>query len=278
MRLIATILVFICTLAAAVCPAVASAQQLLPDVRAGVGIDERLNAQVPLDLEFSDEHGNHVALSKFFKGSRPVILTLNYAGCPMLCGKQLNGLVDVLKEMKMTPGVEFELITISIDPKETPADAQRKKREFVKRMGKPAAASGWHFLTGSKSRIKRLADSVGFGFKFDKESDEFIHVAAFMVLTPDGKISRYVYGVLFPERTMRFTLIEASGGRVGDAFDKVLFYCFLGYDPDSNSYAPVAMKIMRTGGMITLLGLGTFLSILWWRERKRRVQNSGVAA
>ena len=278
MRKIADISAAVVVLVIAVLGPQAGAQTIGPDVRDGVEVVEKLNAQVPLDLEFYDETGTIRPLSTYFDGTRPVILTLNYAGCPMLCGKQLNGLITVLKEMKMTPGDEFELVTVSIDPEETPTDAQRKKREYVKRLGKPAAAPGWHFLTGAKSRIKNLADSVGFGFKHDEDSGEYIHTATFMVLTPDGRVSRYVYGVTFPEKTMRYTLIEASGGKVGDAFDKVLFYCFLSYDPDSNSYAPVAMKIMRTSGVIVMLGLGIFLMILWRRERTRRLEKSGVAA
>jgi protein SCO1/2 len=234
-----------------------------------VGVEEHLDAKLPLDLEFIDENGDTVRLGDFFDGERPVILTLNYYRCPMLCGLMLNGVVDGLEQMDWTPGVEFEMVTISIDPLETPELAKAKKQNYLKRYQRPAAARGWHFLTGKQSNITRLAETVGFGYTYDAESDQYAHAAVIFVNTPDGRVARYLYGIEYPPKSLRLALLEASEGKIGSALDQIILYCYH-YDPDSRRYAPVAMNIMRVGGGATALILGVSLGSLWIRELRRR--------
>ncbi len=259
-------------LAAALAVAALAAAQLAGPVPApleDVGVEERLGAVIPLDLEFRDEEGNLAPLARYFEGGRPVILTLNYYRCPMLCGLQLNGLVAGLATMSWTPGAEFELVTVSIDPLETPALAAEKKTNYLRRYGRPEAARGWHFLTGREEAIRELAASVGFGYAYDEESREYAHAAAIMVVAPDGRVVRYLYGIEYPKRNLELALLEATEGRIGSPFDRILLYCFH-YDPTTRRYAPVAMNIMRVGGATTALVLGVTLGLLWLRDSRRR--------
>ncbi len=234
-----------------------------------VGIEEHLDAGLPLDLEFVDEDGNTVRLGDYFDGRRPVILTLNYYRCPMLCGLQLNGVVDGLEQMDWTPGVEFEMVTVSINPLETPELAAAKKQNYLKRYQRPAAARGWHFLTGKEVDIRRLAEAVGFGYRYDPETDQYAHAAAIFVSTPDGRVARYLYGIEYPQRKMKLALMEASEGRIGGPLDQLIMYCYH-YDPSSRRYAPVAMNIMRLGGGATALVFGLALAAFWVREIRRK--------
>jgi protein SCO1/2 len=234
-----------------------------------VGVEEHFDAKLPLDLEFVNEDGDTVRLGDYFDRSRPVILTLNYYRCPMLCGLMLNGVVDGLEQMDWTPGVEFEMVTVSIDPLETPALAKAKKQNYLKRYQRPAAARGWHFLTGKQSNITRLAETVGFGYTYDAESDQYAHAAVIFVSTPDGRVARYLYGIEYPPKDLRLALLEASDGKIGSALDQLILYCYH-YDPQSRRYAPVAMNIMRVGGSATALVLGVSLGTLWVRELRRR--------
>lgn len=268
----------IAVLAAALAAAagVASAQlanQAVPALDK-VGVEEHLDARLPLELEFVDEGGRTVRLGDYFDGARPVILTLNYYRCPMLCGLQLNGVVDGLEEMDWTPGVEFEMVTVSIDPLETPELAQAKKENYLQRYQRPAAARGWHFLTGRQDNIERLAETVGFGYTYDVESGQYAHAAAIFVITPDGRIARYLYGIEYPPKSLKLALMEASEGKIGSAFDQLIMYCFH-YDPASRRYAPVAMNIMRVGGGATALLLGLTLGTWWLRESRRRRRAQG---
>lgn len=239
-----------------------------------VGVEEHLDARLPLELEFVDEAGRTVRLADYFDGARPVILTLNYYRCPMLCGLQLNGVVAGLEEMDWTPGVEFEMVTVSIDPLETPELAQAKKENYLKRYQRPAAARGWHFLTGRQDNIERLAETVGFGYTYDVASGQYAHAAAIFVITPDGRIARYLYGIEYPPKSLKLALMEASEGKIGSAFDQLIMYCFH-YDPASRRYAPVAMNIMRVGGGATALLLGLTLGTWWLRESRRRRRAQG---
>lgn len=234
-----------------------------------VGVEEHLDARIPLDLEFVDENGRTVRLADYFDGERPVILTLNYYRCPMLCGLQLNGVVDGLEQMDWTPGAEFEMVTLSIDPLETPELAKAKKENYLKRYQRPAAAAGWHFLTGRKTDIERLAETLGFGYSYDEESGQYAHAAVIFVATPDGRVARYLYGIEYPPKSLRLALIEASEGKIGSPLDQLIMYCYH-YDPSSRRYAPVAMNIMRLGGGLTVLVLGLSLGMLWLREQRRR--------
>jgi protein SCO1/2 len=234
-----------------------------------VGIEEHLDAKLPLDLEFVDDNGATIRLGDYFDGERPVILTLNYYRCPMLCGLQLNGVVDGLEQMDWTPGVEFEMVTVSIDPLETPELAKAKKQNYLKRYQRPAAARGWHFLTGKQPAIDRLTETVGFGYTYDPESGQYAHAAAIIVSTPDGRVARYLYGIEYPPRKLKLGLMEASEGRIGGPLDQLIMYCYH-YDPSSRRYAPVAMNIMRVGGGVTVLVLGLSLGTFWLRELRRR--------
>lgn len=237
-----------------------------------VGVEEHLDAKIPLDLEFVDENGSSVHLGDYFDGVRPVILTLNYYRCPMLCGLQLNGVVDGMEQLDWTPGVEFEMVTVSIDPLETPQLAKAKKENYLKRYQRPAAAQGWHFLTGRQPDIERLAETLGFGYSYDAESGQYAHAAAIFVLTPGGRVARYLYGIEYPPKHLRLALMEASEGKIGNPLDQLIMYCYH-YDPSSRRYAPVAMNIMRLGGGATVLVIGLSLGMLFWREHRRRRDN-----
>lgn len=263
----ATLLVLALAMIAA--PAAAQVAGPVPEPLQEVGVDEKLGAELPLGLEFRDEDGNLVPLSRFFDGERPVILTLNYYRCPMLCGLQLNGLVAGLATMDWTPGDEFELVTVSIDPLETPALATEKKANYLRRYDRPEAARGWHFLTGRQEAISELAASVGFGYAYDEETREYAHAAAIMVIAPDGRLVRYLYGIEYPRRHLELALLEASEGKIGSPFDRIVLYCYH-YDPSTRRYAPVAMNIMRVGGATTALALGVTLGLLWLRDTRRR--------
>ena len=265
-------------LTAALCSAagMASAQlagQAVPALDK-VGIEEHLDAALPLDLEFLDEDGRTVRLRDYFDGVRPVILTLNYYRCPMLCGLQLNGVVAGMEELDWTPGVEFEMVTVSIDPLETPELAKAKKDNYLRRYQRPAAARGWHFLTGRQVNIERLAETVGFGYTYDVVSGQYAHAAAIFVITPDGRVARYLYGIEYPPRSLKLALMEASEGKIGSAIDQLIMYCYH-YDPASRRYAPVAMNIMRVGGGATALLLGLTLGTWWLRESRRRRRAQG---
>ena len=250
---------------------VASAQlvEQVPEALEEVGITEHLDAKLPMDLEFRDEDGISVTLGSFFDGERPVILTLNYYRCPMLCGLMLNGLVDGLDQMEWTPGQEFEIVTVSINPLETPALAKEKKQNYIKRYGRPSAMSGWHFLTGNEPEIDRLAETVGFRFVYDPVEKQYAHAAAIFVCTPDGRVARYLYGIEYPPKRLKLGLLEASEGKIGTTLDQLILYCYH-YDPTNRRYSPVAMNIMRVGGGATASILAVTLGIFWFREWRRR--------
>jgi len=250
-------------------PAVAQLADQVPPQLEEVGIEEHLDAKLPMNLEFRDEYGAVVTLGDYFDGEKPVILTLNYYKCPMLCGLQLNGLLDGLMELDWTPGLEFEMVTVSINPLETPALATEKKQNYMKRYERPSAAKGWHFLTGREPEIRQLASTLGFGYSYDRKTGEYAHAAAIFVSTPDGRVARYLYGIEYPPRRLRLALLEASAGEIGTTIDQLILYCFH-YDPSSRRYSPVAMNIMRLGGGATALILGLSLGGYWLREARRR--------
>lgn len=244
----------------------------VPQELRDVGVEEHLDAKLPMGATFRDERGEEVELGSFFERDRPVLLTLNYYRCPMLCGLQLNGLVAGLEELAWTPGQEFEMVTISIDPLETPALAAEKKRNYIERYGRPSAAAGWHFLTGRDDQIRRVAETLGFSYARDSATGEYAHAAVVFVATPDGRVARYLYGVEYPPKSLRLALLEAADGKIGSPLDQLLLYCHR-YDPDRRRYAPVAMNIMRVGGGVTVLALGGALGMLWLREARRRNGN-----
>ena len=250
---------------------VASAQlvEQVPEALEEVGITEHLDAKLPMELEFRDEDGIPVTLGSYFDGERPVILTLNYYRCPMLCGLMLNGLVDGLDQMEWTPGQEFEIVTVSINPPETPALAKEKKQNYIKRYGRPSAMAGWHFLTGREPEIDRLAETVGFSFVYDPVEKQYAHAAAIFVCTPDGRVARYLYGIEYPPKRLKLGLLEASEGKIGSTLDQLILYCYH-YDPSNRRYSPVAMNIMRVGGGATASILAVALGMFWLREWRRR--------
>lgn len=247
-----------------------------PEEIEGIDIEEHLNAQLPLDLEFKDQDGRKVKLGNFFQGKKPVILNLGYYRCPMLCNLVLNGMVDALKFVPLLPGRDFEIVVVSIDPLETPPLARVKMQNYIKSYEKPESAPGWHFLTGKSDSIKKLADAVGFRYKYIPETEEFAHPGAIYTITPDGRISRYLYGVMFDGQTMRLSLVEASEGKIGSTIDRILLYCFH-YDAENGKYAPVAMTIMKAGGFLSMLIVASVLSVFWRREWiQKRFRSEGT--
>lgn len=248
----------------------------LPPELEGVGVTEHPNVLIPRDLPFTDETGRSVLLGDFFAGQKPVILTLNYSNCPMLCQVQLDGLVEGLKGSKLELGKDYEIVTVSIDPRESPQRAKLTHQKYMKEYGRSENAPGWHFLVGADTNIKALAGTVGFGYKYDQESDQYIHAAVSMICTPDGHLSRYLYGVMYEPQTLTFSLLEASQGRVGTTLDQILLYCFH-YDNKSGRYALAAMNLMRLAGMATVVVLGIVLSVRWRRDFLRKRNILGVA-
>lgn len=240
-------------------------KRVKPPALQNVGIDQRLNEQVPLDLEFKDENGKTVKLADYFQTGRPVVLNLVYYECPMLCGEVLNGLSAAMKVLKFTPGKEYEVLTVSIDDRETPELAAKKKQTYMKRLGRPEAAEGWHFLTGQKPQIEALAEAVGFHYQFDPKTGQFAHAAGIMLVTPNGRLAQYYYGVEYSAKDMRLGIIEASQNKIGTLADQVLLYCYH-YDPRTGKYGPVITNIVRLAGGITVVVLGSFLVVMFRRE------------
>jgi protein SCO1/2 len=250
-------------------PAVAQRKEPLPKDLEGVGITEHAGAKLPLDLEFTDEDGKAVRLAQYFPGNRPVILTLGYYRCPMLCTLVLNSLVDGLKDLPWMPGNQFEIVTVSIDPTETPTLARLKKENYLADYGRPGAAAGWHFLTGREENIKKLADAVGFGYRYVEERGQYAHPAAIFVITSDGRMAKYLYGVLYQPKTLRLALAEAGEGKIGTTTDRLLLYCFH-YDAQEGRYVLAASNIMRFGGAVTALVVGLWLAVAWRRGSHKK--------
>jgi Uncharacterized protein SCO1/SenC/PrrC, involved in biogenesis of respiratory and photosynthetic systems len=230
----------------------------------GVGIDEKLGQKVDLDLTFIAENGYPVPLRKYFEQGRPVILNLIYYSCPMLCNLVLNGQTAALREIPWTPGKEFEVVTISIDPTETFDLARSKKAVYLTNYERPAP--GWHFLVDHEGNVKKLADEVGFRYKYDERQEQYAHAAAIMLLTPDGRVSRYLYGIKFSPMDLRLGLTEAAEGKLGFTVERVLLWCYH-YDPEARSYVLFATNFMRAGGVLVVLVLGTVLFRLWRKEK-----------
>jgi protein SCO1/2 len=250
------------------------ASQRPPDALKNIGIEQRLNNQLPLATVFKDEAGNVVRLGDYFGKARPVVVTLVYYNCPMLCNQVLNGLVGGLRGQNLLVGKDFDVVTISFDPRETPQDAAAKKKIVLgdlRRPDDPVAAAGWHFLTGDKAAIDAVADAVGFRYKFDESTNQFAHASGIMVATPQGKLSRYFYGIDYAPRDLRLALIESSEGRIGTAVDQIVLYCYH-YDPTTGKYGFVIMSAMRVVGVVTVLGLIALIMIL------RRAQPGDEAA
>lgn len=251
----------------------------------GVDVLEHLDERLPLDLQFSNTEGHAVTLAQLVDGSRPVIFTLNYSNCPMLCSLQLSGLVQVLGKLELTLGEDFDVVTVSLDPAETSerasetadryhADyARERQRAGLAAESGPAElnaeASAWQFLTGDAANVKALARALGVAYAYNEVRKEYVHPAVLMVSTPDGRIARYLYGVEYHPKTLSLSLIEAAQGKIGSSVDRLILYCFH-YDETEGRYAPVAMNIMRLGGGLTAVALATFLGAFWFRKDRRR--------
>ncbi len=242
----------------------AYAQEPSDAILTRIGVDQNIGAQIPFDLDFSDEAGKRVHLGDFFQG-KPVILSLVYYECPMLCSMTLNGLVKSLRPLTLNIGEDFEVVTVSFDPAETPALAAAKKAAYVKDYGRPGAVAGWHFLTGSASSIERLTSSAGYRYQWDSDTKQWAHVSAILILTPEGKVSQYLYGIEFSARDMRLSLIQASHNKLGKTVDRILLYCYH-YNPATGRYGLVIMSIVRIAGVATVLAVAAFIIISRRRE------------
>jgi protein SCO1/2 len=242
------------------------AERPLPAVLQQVGIDQRIGTALPQNLSFLNEHGEIVTLGHYF-GERPVVLTLVYYECPMLCTLVLNGLLRSLRALDFTPGKEFQVVTLSINPADTPAMALKKKQTYMEQLQRPEAEAGWAFLTGTEANIRAVADAVGFRYAYDETSKQFAHAGAIMVATPEGTLAQYFFGIEFSARDLRFALIQASHRRLGNLIDQALLYCFH-YDASTGKYSLAISAIIRVLGLLTLVGLVGFIGTHLWREHK----------
>jgi len=254
---------------------VATHKDALPKRLEGIDIEEHLDRQLPLGLQFKDTSGQTVALSRYVRGERPVIFTLNYADCPMLCGLQLNGLVTVLGKLDRQLGKDFEIVTVSLDPLETPARAAETEARYRGDLARPEGHDAWHFLTGSKANIDALADALGIRYAYNEKRKDYVHPASLVLSTPSGHVSRYLYGIEYHPRTLSLSLVEAAQGKVGSSVDRLILYCFH-YDATEGKYAPMAMNLMRVGGGLTGLSLAAFLGAYWLRQIRQRGSRAGA--
>lgn len=246
----------------------------LPDTLKKVGIEQKLGDQLPLDTELKDESGNIVTLGSYFGKGRPVIVAFVYYECPMLCNQVLNGLTGSLKGINFNAGREFDVVAISFDAKEFDKSdlARNKKAGYIERYGRPETANGWHFLTGSEASIQKVTSAAGFTFEWDEKSQQFAHAAGVMIATPDGKLSRYLYGIDYSPKDLKFGIMESAEKKVGNPADQLLLYCFH-YDPASGKYGLAILNLVRLGGIATLLGMGA-MGLVFWRRNKRKTVNS----
>ena len=246
-----------------------------PGLLGKIGIDQRLNSQVPLELAFVDETGRDVKLGDYF-GRRPVLLALVYYECPMLCTQVLNGVTGALKVLNFDVGREFDVVAVSINPREGPGLAAAKKQAYVERYGRPETAAGWHFLTGREENIRALANAVGFRYAYDEEIKQYAHGAGVELLTPKGVIARYFYGIEYSPRDIRLGIVEASEERIGSPIDSVLLLCYH-YDPATGKYGATALTMVRVGAVMTMIGFAVFLFVSLRRERASGRQAAAAA-
>ena len=274
--------VFVFLAALALCPVPARAQMTgsapgykreagmsassIPAPLREIGFDQHIGAFVPLDTAFLDESGKTVRLGDYF-GSRPVVMVFAYYDCPMLCTQVISGLTSALRTLSLEPGRDFDIVTVSFDPRDTPRSAAEKKTVFVERYRRDGATAAWHFLTGDQASIDRLTKAAGFRYVWDAPTGQFAHPTGVVVLTPDGRLAKYMFGIEYGPRDLRFAIVEASNGRVGNAVDALLLYCYH-YDPMTGRYGLVVMRMMRIAGAATVLALGTFIFVMVRREKR----------
>jgi protein SCO1/2 len=261
-----TILAAILVLSAVIAAPPSRAQQATPPpILREVSIAQNLNARIPPDLMFRDEEGKSVRLGDYF-GQKPIVLSLVYFDCPALCTEVLNGELRTMRAISLDLGKDFDAVTVSFEPKDTPALAKAKRDVYAGQYGRPGAADHWHFLTGEQQSIDALTQAVGFHYAYDSANRQYAHAAAIMVLTPDGRIARYFYGVQYPARDVRLGLVEASQGKIGALTDQALLYCYQ-YDPMTGKYGLVVMNVLRAAGGMTVLALGIFMLVMFRRDR-----------
>lgn len=236
-----------------------------PAVLRSVGIDQKMGAQVPVNLPFLDESGHSVTLSQYL--GKPVILALVYYQCPSLCNMVLSGVLRSVKNLSLTAGDEYDIVAVSFDPRETSEMAAAKKASYVKGYNRPGAEQGWHFLTGPEASSKTLAEAVGFHYAYDAVSNQYAHGSAIMLLTPDGRVARYFYGIDYPARDVKLGLVEASDRRIGSAIDAVMLYCYH-YDPSNGKYGMLVMNVLRVAGIVTVGTLAGFMIVMFRRDFK----------
>ena len=243
--------------------------KVLPPLLQGIGIDQKLNEQIPLELHFRDEFGKTVRLGDYF-GKKPVLLSLVYFDCPMLCTMAENGLLHSLQEVKFTAGHEFDVLTVSFDPHDTVELAAAKKAVYVGLYGRKGADTGWHFLTGDEAEIQQLTRAVGFRYRYDPQAKQFVHATGIMLLTPQGRIARYFYGIYYPSRDLRLGLVEASANKIGSPVDEVLLFCCR-YDPATGKYGMLISRVIQISGLMTILVIGGLILAL---SRSRRAASA----
>jgi protein SCO1/2 len=259
------------TLTALLVPAASvRADDPLPqDLIKEVGFDQKLSQQVPLEIEFTDSFGQPAMLGEYF-GDKPVVLSLGYYECPMLCSLVRNGLYESLKGLDFSVGQEFEVVIVSIDPEETPEDAEIKRQVSIDNYGRPSSGDGWNFLVGEEEPIRQLAEAIGFRYTYDEEIDQYLHPAGVVILTPEGQISRYLYGIDYPSRDLRLGLVEAAENKVGTPVDQLLLLCYH-YDPVEGEYTLFIMNIIRMVGVATIMIIGGFLFVMLRRDRSNHL-------
>ena len=240
-----------------------------PDELQKIDVQEHLGDVIPLDLEFTDHNGEKVTLEKYFNQGKPVLMTLAYYECPMLCTLVLNGMRKSADSLNWTPGEEYQMITVSIDPREGADLARAKHEAYIESMQKDIAPEGWAFLVAEEDQSRTLADALGFQYYYVEDKDIYAHPAVSYVLTEEGKITRYLYGIDHNRREMRLALLEGSQGKVGSTADKILLYCYQ-YDPNADGYVLLAQNVMKLGGALTVVILGSVLGVFWWREKKHK--------
>ena len=242
----------------------------MPPILDKVGIEQKLDAQMPLDAVFKDEKGNSVKLSDFFNSGRPVILALVYYECPMLCNEVLNGLTGSLKGMSFEAGKDFDVLAISFDSRENekPDLAKNKKASYLARYGREGAENGWHFLTGTQPEIDKVTNAVGYNYKFDESSNQFAHAGGIMILTPEGRVSRYFYGIDYAPKDLKFGIMDSAQSKIGNPVEQLYLYCFH-YDPATGKYGLVILRVLRLMGVATILGLGVLFFVFWRRNKNK---------
>lgn len=249
-------------------------EKQIPPALKGLGVNEQFGKNIDLNLSFTDEDGKAVQLKEYFKGDKPVILSLVYYSCPSLCNLILNAQLDAYKKMPWSIGDQYRVVTVSIDPREKPELAKRKKASYLEEYGRSGSEKDWHFLVSKEANVRALAKQVGFNYKWVEDTQQYAHGSVFFVLTPEGKISRYIYGLSYEPTTLKYALVEAGEGRVGTVVDRLLLFCFH-YDASQKKYVVVAKRVVTAGASLTLFLLTGFIGMLWFKDRQQRKRQRG---